>query len=173
MFGRNVHPTSSRLCRINISLLALVAAASLSIPSARAQDEENVHDEMFKSAKEVPYYPSATECAQCHPDHFREWAVSPHAYAQMSPVFNAMQATILRITNGTNGDFCIRCHTPVGMALNEPINMSNLDRHPAAREGVTCVTCHRVNQAWGKGAGRLALVVGGINSPVYGPRIDK
>ncbi|MCG8450117.1 MAG: cytochrome c family protein [Pirellulales bacterium] len=114
-------------------------------------------------------FPSAKKCQQCHPEHYREWSVSPHAYAQLSPVFNAMSNRLRKLTNGTLGDFCIRCHTPVGMALEEPINMSNLDRHPAAREGVTCVTCHRINQAWGKGAGRQALVAGGLTAPIYGP----
>ncbi|HCK40776.1 MAG: hypothetical protein CMJ72_06200 [Planctomycetaceae bacterium] len=114
-------------------------------------------------------FPSAKKCQTCHPDHYREWSASPHAYAQISPIFNTMSNRLNKLTNGTLGDFCIRCHTPVGMALKEPINMSNLDRHPAAREGVTCVTCHRINQAWGKSSGRQALVAGGLNTPVYGP----
>jgi len=114
-------------------------------------------------------FPSAKKCKECHPKHYREWSVSPHAYAQLSPVFNAMSNKLIKLNNGTLGDFCIRCHTPVGMALDEPINISNLCRKPASREGVTCVVCHRVNQAWGKGAGRLALVAGDIHSPVYGP----
>jgi hypothetical protein len=114
-------------------------------------------------------FPSAKKCAKCHPQHFREWSVSPHAYAQLSPVFNAMSNKLIKLTSGTTGDFCIRCHTPVGMALDEPINMSNVDRHPTSREGVTCVVCHRINQAWGKGAGRQALVAGNINQAVFGP----
>lgn len=114
-------------------------------------------------------FPSAKKCAACHPGHFREWSVSPHAYAQLSPVFNAMSNRLNELTNGTLGDFCIRCHTPTGMALNEPINTSNLCRAPTSREGVTCVVCHRINQAWGKGAGRQALVAGDIHQVVYGP----
>ncbi|MEM7482349.1 MAG: multiheme c-type cytochrome [Acidobacteriota bacterium] len=114
-------------------------------------------------------FPAATTCATCHPDHYREWSVSPHAYAQMSPVFNAMHGTILKLTNGTNGDFCIRCHTPVGMNLGEPEFISNLDRHPTSREGVTCVVCHRINQPYGKLSGRLAIVEGDLFEPVYGP----
>ena len=35
-------------------------------------------------------FPSAQECSVCHPDHFREWSVSPHAYAQLSPTFNTL-----------------------------------------------------------------------------------
>ncbi|MDA1012847.1 MAG: multiheme c-type cytochrome [Planctomycetota bacterium] len=130
---------------------------------------EQAVDQAHATCFENDPFPSAKKCAICHPQHFREWSVSPHSYAQLSPVFNAMSNKLIKLTNGTLGDFCIRCHTPVGMALDEPINMSNLDRHPTSREGVTCVVCHRINQAWGKGAGRLALVAGGVNQIVYGP----
>ena len=126
-------------------------------------DEE--HEKLFLENR----FPSATTCATCHPDHYREWSVSPHAYAQMSPVFNAMHGTVLKLTNGTNGDFCIRCHTPVGMNLGEPEFMSNMDRHPTSREGVTCIVCHRVNKAYGKLSGRLAIVEGDLFEPVFGP----
>ena len=114
-------------------------------------------------------FPSATTCARCHAEIYREWSASPHAYAQLSPIFNAMQAKIGKLTNGTNGDFCIRCHTPVGMNLDEPTFMSNLDRHQTSREGVTCVVCHRQNQAYGKISGRLPLVEGSLYEPVFGP----
>ena len=114
-------------------------------------------------------FPSAKKCQPCHEDHFREWSVSQHAYAQLSPVFNAFSNTLLKLTSGTNGDFCIRCHTPVGMSICEPLTMSQMDRHPTSREGVTCVVCHRINQPWGKISGRHALVRGDIHQAVYGP----
>ena len=141
------------------------AAGQSAEPEApRSADEE--HEALFLENR----FPSATTCATCHPTHYREWSVSPHAYAQMSPVFNAMHGTVLKVTNGTNGDFCIRCHTPVGMNLEEPEFMSNLDRHPTSREGVTCIVCHRVNKAYGKLSGRLAIVEGDLFETVYGPR---
>jgi hypothetical protein len=127
---------------------------------------EQEHEALFLEDR----FPSATTCATCHPSHFREWSVSPHAYAQLSPVFNAMQGTILKQTNGTNGDFCIRCHTPVGMNLGEPELISNLDRHPTSREGITCIVCHRVNRSYGKLSGRLAIEEGSLFAPVYGPQ---
>jgi len=114
-------------------------------------------------------FPSANTCANCHPDHYREWSVSQHAYAQVSPVFNAMHATIVKLTNGTNGDFCIRCHTPVGMNLGEPVYMTNMDRHPTSREGITCVVCHRLDRPYSKVSGRLAIVEGDLFNQVYGP----
>ena len=112
---------------------------------AQQPDGLEDHEAVFAEDR----YPSATTCAPCHEDIYREWSVSSHTYAQMSPVFNAFHATVLLITNGTNGDFCIRCHTPVGMNLEEPEFMSNLDRNPTSREGVTCIACHRLTKAYG------------------------
>ena len=85
----------------------------------------------------------------------------------MSPVFNAMHGKILKLSNGTNGDFCIRCHTPVGMNLEEREFMSNIDRHPTSREGITCIVCHRIDRAYGKLSGRLAIAEGDVTAPVY------
>ena len=133
---------------------------------ARRKAADAEHEKLFLETK----YPSATTCAVCHVKQFEEWSVSQHAYAQLSVVFNAMQTKININSGGTNGDFCIRCHTPLGMNLNESVYGSNLDRSPASREGITCVACHRVNQAYGKISARMATVEGDIFSPVYGPK---
>ena len=141
----------------------LAGAPGPALPSR--SDSRDPHAALFAEKR----FPSAATCAPCHGEIYREWSVSPHAYAQLSPVFNAMQAKIGKLTNGTNGDFCIRCHTPVGMNLGEPTFQSNLDRHPTSQEGVTCVVCHRQNQAFGKVSGRLPLVEGSLYEPVFGP----
>lgn len=155
-------------CGVALATAAMVCefhAADESEALAANQDPDAIHAELLLEDS----FPSATTCAPCHPTHFREWSISQHAYAQMSPIFNAMAGKIFELTNGTNGDFCIRCHTPVGMNLNEREFMSNIDRHPTSREGVTCIVCHRVNQAYGKISGRLAIEQGEVTAPVYGP----
>ncbi len=113
-------------------------------------------------------FPSAKECASCHPEHYKEWSVSPHSYAQISPVFNSMHATTVERTNGTTGDFCIRCHNPVGMQKSEPVVQSNLERHAVSNEGVTCVVCHRRDENVGKNSSRNRIIEGDIFAPVYG-----
>ena len=153
-----------------LSVAALVLGWTCTSAGAREQPaqpapETDEHEALFAEER----FPSATTCAPCHEDIYREWSVSAHAYAQMSPVFNAMQATVLLITNGTNGDFCIRCHTPVGMNLEEPEILSNLDRHPTSREGITCIACHRLSKAYGKISGRLPILEGSLYGPVFGP----
>jgi nitrate/TMAO reductase-like tetraheme cytochrome c subunit len=56
----------------------------------------------------------------------------------------------VKLTKGTLGDFCERCHTQVGMFTGEPILTSNKNRAKVALEGITCVVCHRVPEAYGK-----------------------
>ena len=136
----------------------------MSISVSADMPADDVHEVLFEETD----FPSANLCKSCHPGHYKEWSASPHAYAVISPVSNAMQARVSQLTNGTNGDFCIRCHTPVGMHLNEPTYMSSLDRHPVSREGVTCVTCHRRPIGYGKVSGRLHVKPGDIFEPMYG-----
>lgn len=77
---------------------------------------------------------------------------------------------INELANGSNGDFCLRCHNQVGANLGENSFDSNLTRHPTSREGITCVVCHRINKNYNKASGRLALVEGGLTEPVFGPK---
>ena len=114
--------------------------------------------------------PSANTCGECHPKHYKEWSGSQHAYAQLSPIFHTMQAATLSLTNGTNGDFCIRCHTPSGMDEGEPLFMDNTQRNQISRQGITCITCHRMNRRVGKVSGRLPIEQGKVNETVYGRR---
>ena len=140
--------------------------------ASAGDDAKETADEAARAHAELlapDRFPSASECQNCHPNHYDEWSISQHAYAQISPVFNAMNGTLIQRTNGTLGDFCIRCHTPVGMQLGEEVFMSNLERHPTSQEGVTCAVCHRVRAPYGKVSGRIALAEGGLEEPVSGP----
>lgn len=132
-------------------------------------DAYNMHKELCVEDR----FPSAMKCAKCHKRQFREWSVSSHAYAQLSVIFNSMQAKFTLLTNGSIGDFCIRCHTNVGMAMNEEIFTSNLERYrqhgSVAIEGITCIVCHRLPEEYGIVNGRLPIEEGNIFQPVYGP----
>lgn len=127
------------------------------------------HEALFAENR----YPSAALCGTCHPKHYKEWSVSSHAYSQLSPVYMSLNSEINELTSGTNGDFCLRCHSPIGANLGESPFISNLKRHPTSREGVTCVACHRINKNYNKRSGRLALVEGGLLEPIYGPKGNK
>jgi hypothetical protein len=123
------------------------------------------HEKLFLETR----YPSAQTCLTCHPKQFREWSVSQHSYSQLSPLYLSLNNKINELANGSNGDFCLRCHNQVGSNLGENSFVSNLERHPTSREGITCVVCHRMDRNYNKASGRLALVKGGLTDPIYGP----
>jgi hypothetical protein len=98
-----------------------------------------------------------TTCKQCHADHYADWSASMHAYASDDPVFRAMNARGQRETNGTLGNFCVKCHAP--MAVNEGATTDglNLDSVPAKLHGVTCFFCHTVESVQGSHDNPLVL----------------
>lgn len=118
-------------------------------------------------------FPSAKQCASCHPGQYEQWARSMHAYAQHSPVFEAFNLTLIERTGGTIGTFCSRCHTPVGTILGENGSRRNVNRSRISQEGVTCVVCHRQARPQYKDNGRIPVEPGGIfDGCVYGPFDD-
>ncbi len=113
-------------------------------------------------------YPSAHACAKCHEKIFDEWSVSSHAYAALSPMFHKFEQKINDLSQGTIGYFCYRCHSPVGTSLGVSRAAPLWEIPQVAREGVTCVACHRVNQRYGKVNGERRIEPGDVYAPVYG-----
>jgi nitrate/TMAO reductase-like tetraheme cytochrome c subunit len=114
-------------------------------------------------------YPSARVCGECHPQQFAEWSISSHAYAAVSPMFNKFEQRINDLARGTIASFCVRCHATVGTALGEQRDIAWWNRSGAAQEGITCVTCHRVGEAYSKSNGARRITPGSISEPVFGP----
>ncbi|HEX3068398.1 MAG TPA: multiheme c-type cytochrome, partial [Thermoanaerobaculia bacterium] len=73
-------------------------------------------------------YPSAKVCGECHPNQYKQWSLSSHAYASLSPMFNKFEQRINDISRGTVNYFCVRCHASVGTALGEPRSIAWWDR---------------------------------------------
>ena len=113
-------------------------------------------------------YPSAQTCAKCHPQQYDEWRVSAHAYSYVSPTFHRFEQTMQDLTQGTVGSFCVRCHSPVGTQLCVPPSTSVLDVPPIVREGITCVACHRVQEAVWRTHGDRRIEPGDIHAPIIG-----
>ncbi len=113
-------------------------------------------------------FPSASQCASCHQAIYDEWSSSSHAYSSISPMFHKFEQRINDLSSGTIGYFCMRCHASVGTTLGEERDTPLWDRAPVSREGVTCITCHRVDQNYGRVNGERRIEPGTIFDPVYG-----
>ena len=84
-------------------------------------------------------------------------------------MFHKFEQTINNLSQGTSGYFCYRCHSPAGVTLGISRAAPLWELPLVAREGITCVSCHRVNQRYGRANGERRLEPGDIHSPVYGP----
>jgi hypothetical protein len=128
--------------------------------------ELDPHRELFAKNN----YPSASECAACHQQIYDEWRSSNHAYASISPVFHKFEQKLTNLSQGTVGYFCMRCHGGVGTSMSEKREEPLWKRASVSREGVTCITCHRVDEEYTKVNGDRRIVPGNIYQPVFGSR---
>lgn len=132
-------------------------------PAAKDPEKKDPHEGLWTEE----CYPSAESCRACHPKHYDEWSVSSHAYAAVSPMFQRFEQAMTELTEGTVGYFCMRCHSPVATQLEIPRTVSILDQPPVAREGVTCISCHRINEHYGRSSnGDRRIEPGNIHAPV-------
>jgi hypothetical protein len=117
-------------------------------------------------------YPMAGQCGACHAQIYREWASSNHAYSSISPMFHKFEQTINDLSSGTIRGFCVRCHQQVGTQRGEQRWKPLWERSAIAREGVTCVTCHRVTEEYAKVNGERTVAPGDISQPMSGTGAD-
>lgn len=139
-------------------------SAPHSVSTPNAQDNQKTHCEFVADN----CFPTAEACSKCHEKIYDEWRVSSHAYAAISPMFHKFEQKINDLSNGTIGYFCYRCHMPVGTTMGVSRVAPLWELPQVAREGVTCVACHRVNQRYGKVNGERRIEAGNIHAPVYG-----
>ena len=83
-------------------------------------------------------------------------------------MFHKFEQKFQDLTQGTVGTFCVRCHQQVGTQLGESRETPLWARSQISREGVSCITCHRVKEQYGKVNGERRVEPGKIYEPVYG-----
>ncbi len=120
------------------------------------------------SEETLALYPTAAQCGECHKQIYEEWSSSNHAYASISPMFHKFDQKFQELTQGTVGTFCVRCHQQVSTQLGENRETPLWARSKISSEGVTCITCHRVKEQYGKVNGERRIEPGKIYEPVYG-----
>ncbi len=147
----------------------LFLAGALLMCASISQAVEDPHAAVYAETN----YPSAIECASCHPKVFWEWAVSNHAYSSISPMFHKFEQALNVFASGTIGTFCVRCHQQVATQMGEPREKALWERSDISREGVTCITCHRVSAEFGKVNGERHIDPAPLRAPVYGAGTGK
>ncbi|MSP67685.1 MAG: cytochrome C [Alphaproteobacteria bacterium] len=145
-----------------IAVFVLVVA-SPALAQDKKAPEGDPHAQVYKESD----FPSAAQCAPCHQQIYDEWKISSHAYGSISPMFHKFEQAINDLAP-TIGHFCVRCHASVGTALGEQRDLPLWKRSQVSREGITCITCHRVAESFGKVNGERVIEAGDIHKPMYG-----
>jgi nitrate/TMAO reductase-like tetraheme cytochrome c subunit len=141
----------------------------ISVLAAAAKAEKGKEAPIPSVDKEtLALYPTAAQCGECHKQIYEEWASSSHAYASISPMFHAFEQKFQELTKGTVGTFCVRCHQQVSTQIGEKRDTPLWAMSQISREGVTCITCHRVGEQYGKVNGERRIEPGKIHDPIYG-----
>lgn len=90
------------------------------------------------------------------------------AHSWKDPIYRALLKRASEATDGAVDNFCIGCHSPIGMVTNSIVDLDEKDKRIP---GVDCETCHSIASRTGldNGAYLLHKAEGNVK---YGPRKD-
>jgi hypothetical protein len=151
-------------------LALLVLAGFLSSSMAQTNDippPSKLDPKVLQELRQAGY-PRAASCRPCHAQIYNEWRSSSHAYASISPMFHKFEQKINDLSQGTVGTFCLRCHSSAGTSLGERRELALWERSEVSREGITCITCHRIAEEYGRVNGERRIEPGDIYAAMSG-----
>ena len=135
--------------------------------------------------KGAPFYPSriatdvnlattgmfmrAEACRECHTNIYNQWSHSIMSHSWNDPIYRAILNRAAVATGGAVDNFCIGCHSPIGLTTGTAFAQT-LETRSA---GVDCESCHTVSRISGLGNGSIVLTPLSHNRPLkFGPRRD-
>ncbi len=131
------------------------------VPAPMVPFEGDVHKPSLARHVEAPFdatgFAQQASCGECHGEIQQEWSESMHAFASLSnDIYLASFKRFLDDRGQDNTRFCAGCHDPALM-FDEQVTIS-ADTEPAqAHQGVSCMSCHGVQQATTQGNGSYTL----------------
>jgi len=134
-------------------------------------------DPLVADAAKAPFFPSRAStggrklapsafddpslCSACHADIYRQWERSVMAHSWDDPVYRSLLDLASRSTGGKTDNFCVGCHSPVGLVTGEAVSsagaFSDKDMSAVSKRGVHCDVCHSISGATGLGNGSYVL----------------
>jgi hypothetical protein len=111
-------------------------------------------------------------CGGCHIDTYAQWKGSMHSNAWTDPVYRAALTLMSKVSNGKTDNFCMACHTPIGVVTREA-TPGGKGMSEVANRGVQCEVCHNISRTSGIGNGSFVLTPKLHGRPLkFGPYKD-
>ena len=131
-------------------------------PMRASTDNKKLAGHMFQDPK---------GCGGCHTGIYKEWESSVMAYSWQDPIYRAILKRASQATNGALDDFCIGCHSPIGLTTETATARG--PQAEIAEDGVGCESCHNISAATGLGNGSYVLTPQKNGRPLkFGPHKD-
>jgi len=84
----------------------------------------------------------------CHEQIGKEWEASAHRYSALDPAFRAVQSAMGNQKGPMSTRYCGGCHDPISLFSGTKNMFSDsLTNKVGLNEGVSCVSCHAIQQA--------------------------
>ena len=99
---------------------------------------------------------SSTRCASCHTDAHAQWRQSAHGNAFREPFY---QKNVKDLQSQKGIEFtrhCESCHNPAALFSGALTKNSKVKR-PFDEDGVSCIACHSIQAATGRGIGGYVM----------------
>ena len=158
-FGVVAHPDNTA----DLDPGVAIAGKSPFYPSRASTDGRRVTPEHFEST---------LLCSGCHMDIFNQWKGSMHSNSWIDPVYRAALTLMSRFSHGKVDNFCMGCHTPIGVVTHEA-SPAGKNMSEGALQGVQCEVCHNVSRISGIGNGAYVLTPQLHGRPLkFGPYKD-
>jgi nitrate/TMAO reductase-like tetraheme cytochrome c subunit len=90
-------------------------------------------------------FTSAETCGGCHADIYEQWSETILSQAYRDPFYRARMEEAVRDTQGRLADFCIKCHSPIGVFAEEHLPIDGSRMSAIAVRGVQCDFCHTIS----------------------------
>jgi hypothetical protein len=114
-------------------------------------------------------FDSSKICKGCHIEIYRQWQGSVMAHSWKDPIYRALLKRASEATDGAVDNFCIGCHSPIGMVTGR---IADLDVKDKRIPGVDCETCHSIASRTGLDNGAYLLHKSMDGNVKYGSRND-
>jgi hypothetical protein len=95
-------------------------------------------------------------CGGCHVDIYKQWKGSMHSNSWMDPIYRAALNLMSKTSHGRTDNFCMGCHTPIGV-VTRAASPGGKGMSEVANRGVQCDFCHNVSRTSGIGNGSYVL----------------
>lgn len=92
----------------------------------------------------------------CHTAIYQEWSGSAHRWAAEDPLFQKVQAGLIKSDGIPAARYCAGCHDPVSLLSGYKDASTGIEA-PGFKEGISCVACHGMRRVDVQGNGNYVF----------------